>query len=273
LKTRVLSSAAVLETHAVFTLLFVALLTPSGAFAAEILRVERWLQVSTFADSRGLMTDSSNEQAGSAAIGLFSEEVVDGVGLGDLVTATGEVMQHSTVSAVDGVMRVEGSGSAGGGVSVMDPGFASRGRVDVRNLLVVDFEVSQASPFTLNISMLADAVETSRGTGLSRVTNSPRVIAWLANSSSGLLFQWRIYDHTPGNGAARLDDVVSGLLGVDTYTLSIFTGGDFQGREEAEALGLASFDVRLLVVPEPSTALLLGLGLVGLRLASVGASD
>ena len=242
---------------------------PAVAAAVTVLESTRQVVVSSFVDVSGITSDAAGGGFESAAPGAFLEAVVDGTGLGDLSVATGEALQDSSLDTTPGgPLRISGGGSTGVVVDVQDPGQPSQARARSTSLLSVLFEVEEASPFALGLSMQAELAELSPFSATASVLTGVSATFSLIGADSGEVFAFETRDDTAFDASVLDDWAIDGVLAPDVYRLEILADTELQAFENAAGFATTAWGVDFHVVPEPSTALLVALGLAGLAARS-----
>ena len=223
--------------------------------------------VSTFINASGLFTDSDQEGSQRVGAGDFLEAAVDGTGFGDIVNATGEATQDTTVG-IDrfGRLRVAGGGGAGTVFDVNDPGFPSRATASADSRLTILFTVEVPRPFVVSTALQAELSEANLFEPTGSILSDVRAFARLDGFASGVVFAREVSDDTAGDGASLDDFTLEGILAPDTYALELLALSNLRGFEDATGFSVASFGVDLTVIPEPGSALAIGLGLIALAL-------
>lgn len=242
-----------------------ALGMPAAGGAVTVLESTRQVVVSSFVDVSGIASDTTGDGSESTTPGGFLEAVVEGTGLGDLSVATGEALQETFLETTPGgPLRIEGGGSSGVVVDVQDPGQPSRARARSTSLLSVLFEVEEASPFALGLSMQAELAELSSFSATASVLSGVSSSFSLIGADSGTIFSFETRDETAFDTSVLDDRAINGVLAPDVYRFELLADTDLQAFENAAGFATTAWGVAFHVVPEPSTALLVGLGLLGL---------
>lgn len=249
--------------------LCLTLLMTSTATALSADDTTRSVIVSTFIDASGLFIDTDQEGSQRVGPGSFLEAAVDGTGLADIVNATGEATQDTSVE-IDrfGRLRVGGGGGGGAGsvFDVNDPGFPSRAVSSADSRLTILFTLDVARPFVVSTSLSAELSEANLFEPSGSILTDVRAFARLDGLASSVVFAREVEDATAGDGA-RLDDfTLEGILAPDTYVLELLALSNLRGFEDATGFSVAGFGIDLTVIPEPGSALTIGLGLMALAL-------
>ncbi len=262
---RSLSAFASRPLRSALLLLCTSVALPVPAYAVSVLEASRQVVVSTFIDVSGLASDSAGEGLDSPDPGDFLEAVVDGTGFGDLSVATGEALQESTIDGgTGGALRIDGAGSSGVVVDVQDPGQPSQARGRATSLLSVLFEVEAPSAYALGLSLRAELAEARAFSATASVLSTAATTFELVGAAGGTIFSFETRDDTAFDVSVLDDFALEGVLAPDVYRFELLSDADLQSFENAAGFATAGWGVSFVVVPEPSSALLVGLGLAGL---------
>ena len=240
-------------------------LTPAAAHALTLLQTDRSVLTSTFIDLSGVDSDGAASGFESQDAGRFIDAAVDGVGFGDLVVATGEATQDSSISIAPlASLAVDAGGAAGGLFDVQDPGFPSRATSLSTSEFGLVFEVATPRPYLLAAALSAELIElTDFSTDASSLGEALAVVQ-LTGESSGAVFSLSAIDGSADGLAVSASEVARGVLVPDTYVFEIVASTNLRGFEDASGFATAGYGVQFTIVPEPSVATCMALGLVWL---------
>lgn len=247
--------------------LVAALVLSSGlASATNILNIDRFVRVSTTVNAAGFAGDDRADIIQSDAPGLFDESVVDGVGIGDIVQATGEATQESIISSLANGLTIEAGGATGVVVDANDLGEPSFARATAESSLSITFAVEAPSPYALSFSLLADLAELNVFS-ISADTNSDVFARALLTAGGGeTVFDTLAFDPSADDQPETGELTLDGLLLPGVYRLDISSTAFLKATEDASGFATSGYGLSLIIVPEPGTFLLAGLGLIGLAL-------
>jgi hypothetical protein len=232
---------------------------PLSAPALTLVSQDRVVQAyASLSPSMGAPTVDS-ETLASPDFGPFDETAQAGVGF---VGATGR--QSSTITPLSGMqLQVDATGSSSASAFAMGPS-SGFGTASASSNFEIVFEVDAEMPYDLWVhvsgSTLTDPFPASPyrdwSARVELLDGGGGVLAELARSSAS------------GDPAGQVDvtEAFSGFLAPGTYTLRATTAGHASGDQYNPdfALAQSSFSLGFSIVPEPSAALLLGLGLAAL---------
>lgn len=233
---------------------------PAGA--AQILEIDRRVISSSFVDAYQVLSQDDAVGFRSTAQGVFLEAAVGGTGVGDYTNVFAEAVQETDVrfGSGDGFL-IRGSGSAGVGFDVNDEGNPSRAQGSADSTLVIIFEVTTPLDFAVSIALSAELVQLEIKSGQGPVDGGVGAFARLTGLSSGFLLDFSVEDVEADGLPVEETRTLAGLLLPGTYSLEVGGSSSLRGFEDSVGLGQAGFGIDLLAVPEPSAALLVGLGL------------
>lgn len=269
---RLLSSSFASRTsaqvaRAAFALVFVVI-GAVDARATSVVTIERTVLGASFVEAAEVYQASDQEGFRSDRTGSFVHAAVGGSGFGDVTNAFFEATQDTVIALAPNGFHLGGSGAAGVEFDVNDAGFPSRGQASANSAIALVFEVTEPSEFSLAVSLSAALSRLEILSGEGPVESSLRAFARLSGAESGWLLDFFASDSTDDGVGDAQSRVLSGVLAPDTYLLEIEASAFQRGFEDAVGQGLAGFAVELVVAPEPSSSVLLGLGLLGLSLSS-----
>lgn len=241
-------------------LTIVASAFPAGS--AQILDLDRRVISSSFVDAYQVLSKDDAVGFRSSAPGDFLEAAVGGAGVGDLTNVFAEAVQETDVlfGSGDG-FRIEGSGSSGVGFDVNDEGYPSRAQGSADTSLVLTFEVTTPLDFAISIALSAELVQLEIKSGQGPVDGTVGAFARLYGLSTGFLLDFSVEDDAADGLPVEETRTLSGILLPGTYSLEVGSSTSLRGFEDSVGLAQAGFGIDFLAVPEPSAALLVGLGL------------
>ncbi|MFO0687834.1 MAG: PEP-CTERM sorting domain-containing protein [Myxococcota bacterium] len=228
---------------------------------AQIVDLDRRVVSSSLVDAYQSLSKDDAVGFRSSAPGTFLQAAVGGTGVGDLTNVNAESVQETEVRFGPGEgFLIRGSGSAGVGFDVNDPGYPSRAQGSADSSLTITFEVTSPIAFTLGIALSAELPQLEVLSGEGPVDGLVAAFARLYGPT-GFLLDFSIEDDDVDGLPVEETRTLSGILVPGIYGFEVGTSTSLRGFENSVGLGQAGFGLDFLAVPEPTSALLLGLGL------------
>ena len=203
----------------------------------------------------GFAPDSDSDFDSAPGIGPYSAQVSALASVSaEFAIATAD--QDTSLMVMAGSIWGDGAGAAAASFDLFDPGSPSEAGASSASVYSVTFTVPNSTFFTLTYGLSA-SLDTFGG-----VANLlPEALWLLEGANQGPIDSDFAEDLLADGNGVSVSDFRSGLLAPDTYTFSIGAfASDGIAAQEGFASGGSDYSFELHV-PEPSTGLLLGLGL------------
>ena len=233
-----------------------SLLIAHDASALSLDSQSRVVFVDADVDIVGIGSDSGSDSDSAPGIGPFVSSISTSASVGTADFGIGVANQDSNLIVMPGSIWGDGGGAAFADFDVYDPGFTDSFVSGFGGSgYTIDFTVLSNTPFTLTYSLFASLDTFGRN-----ATLIPEALWSLEGASQGIIDSDQVLDFSADDNFVSVLDSRSGFLVPDSYTFTIGALADGGADEDGFASGSAIYAFELHV-PEPSTGLMLGLGL------------
>jgi hypothetical protein len=228
------------------------LLGNSGAAFAQSLDAQaRTTTAGAFYFVEGISSDTAFDGKVAPGFGLFNEATAVTTGVAGVSVGVGESVQTTDIQLSDGVLTTSGSGSAGAAFDVNGPGFSSSASGSGQTTFDLLFTIDEPTHYGIGVALQAELIELSRLVGGVSATGSASASFELRGENLGTIFALAILDDD-ADGLLLTDSLTtSGVLGPDTYQISLSASTQLDGVANALGEAVAGFGFDLTIAPEP----------------------